>query len=272
MSKPDDREVKVTPEEEAFYIDVAKKYIELDLGIKRWIDKTKPVNGPQPDAGVHDDMIQAARLVLIKNHGKIVKSGMSRSYCRSLLQIIPADHSYRSSGWKLSEHDSKELHKAREEAHAEAPLADAETQKLLARKYYIEGGGDPLVFDTICGEPLSLFRGDAYEDEHYYDYLDLLPDPALGPEELVVEGDEPSPIQRTIDQYMAEKMDEADLEFVETLTLFKRLGLEQRDAAEALRMKEWEVTRRKKKIAAEFQSWKATEAQEPDEDSLTESG
>lgn len=172
----------------------------------------------------------------------------------------------------MTEHDSKELHKARQAAHVEAPLADAETKKLLALKHYVEGGGDPLVFATIYGEPLSLFRGDEYEDEHYYDYLDVLPDPALGPEQLVVDGEEPDPVQRTIEVYMAEMMDEATREFVETLTLFKRLGMEQRDAAEALRMKEWEVTRKKQEIAAAFQTWKATEAQEPDEDSLSESG
>ena len=261
---PDDAEqIEVTSEQEAFYIDVARKYVELDLRIRRQIDLDLPRHrskeAENPDAGVHDDIVQAARLVLLENHGKIVKSGMSRAYCKSLLRVIPADHSYRTSGWKLSEWDSKQLHSAIAMAEAEAPNADDGTKQGLARRIYIDNGGDPLVFDTVYGEPLSLFVGDEYEDEGYYDYLDLMPDPAPGPEEQVVDGDEHYPGQRSITEYMAEVMDEADREFVETLLLFKEQGKEQRDAAKVLHMKDYEVTRRKNRIMAAYQSWKCTE-------------
>jgi len=261
-----------TPDDEefaAFVIDIADRYVNLDRGIRRRTDPKKPVHGPQPDGGVHDDMVNACRLILIENKDKITKAKYPKAYAKSLLQVVPALHSYRTSGWKLSEWDSKQLHRAWELARRERPDAETLTQTLLARQYYVDAGGSPWVFDRVHGEPLSLFDGGEFEDDDYQGIVDLLPDPAPGPEELVTDPKPGDMIERTIEEYMQEAMDEADREFVALLVEYKRQGLEQQDVARVLHMAPYAVTRRTQRIQADYQTWKATEAVE---DSPEESG
>ena len=104
--------------------DQARKYVELDRRIRRRTDPDLPRHRSKqwenPDAGVHDDAIQRAFEKLWAKKDKIIESGMKPAYAKSILRSLPADHSYRTSGWQLSEHDSKALHDARTWADATA--------------------------------------------------------------------------------------------------------------------------------------------------------
>ena len=244
--------------------DQARKYVELDRRIRRRIDPDLPKHRSKqwqnPDAGVHDDAIQRAFEKLWEKKDKLIKGGMKAAHAKSFLRSIPADHTYRTSGWQLSEHDSKALHDARAWADAIATREqgiDPGQLLSLARDRYLERGGSRLVFDRIYGEPLSLFGGEDYDD---YSLIDLVPDESPGPEELVTEAGEPHPIERSIADFIAEELDEAEQDFLDLLKTRK-----QSDVAQTLHISEGRVSQRKTALREKYLSWKTAMAAAPAE-------
>ena len=244
---------------EKWAYDVARRYVELDRRIRRRIDPDLPrhrsLQWENPDAGVHDDAIQRAVEILLTKKEKIIEGGMKAAHAKSFLRSIPADHSYRTSGWQLSEYDSKQLHHARAWADTIAPTADDATLMSLARDRYLERGGDRRVFDRIYGEPLSLFVGEEYED---YSLIDLIADESPGPEELATEAAEPHPIERSIADFIAEELDEAEQDFLDLLKTRK-----QSEVAQTLHISEGRVSQRKTALRERYDSWKKAMAPAP---------
>ena len=238
---------------------VARGFVELDLGIKRQIDRNKPVHGVQPDAGTHADNLQRAKEILYLNVDKIIQHEMSTAYMKSLLQPIVRDYSTRSSGWILSEWDSRKIWEAREKALAMA--RDSGEIDRLTREIYIENGGSAKVYDRVYGEPLRLDLPMEDGEEDGATLLDLIPDSSPGPEEQVVNPRAVDQAQIDIETYIAEQCSEAEAEW---LYLVAQQGT-QAKAANVLHISEGYLSKRLTAIREDYESWKATRPVEGDE-------
>ena len=261
MSKADPPELdpEVEAELEAKIRDVARRFVELDLGLRRKIDPNKPVQGVQPDAGAHDDAVQRAQETLLLNVDRIIDHEMSEAYMKWLLKPIVRDHSTRSSGWILSEWDSRKMWEAREMAKTMAK--DSGEINRLARDIYIENGGSAEVYDVAKGEPLRFDLPMEEGEEVAATILDLTPDPSPGPEEQIINPRGVDQAQVDIEQYIATQLSEAEADWIH---LVASQGT-QAKAANVLHISEGYLSKRLSAIREDYESWKATRPVEGDE-------
>ena len=247
--------------------DVARRFVELDLGIPRITDPDRPRHWSKqwtnPDAGSHDDNLQRAKEMLLSSIEKILtkwrKDGKApEAYMKTLLRPLVRDYSTRTTGWALTEWDARTMYEANKEAKLVArDLGDIDR---LTREIYIERGGDKLVYDQIYGQPLSFEfeMDDAGVNRNLHD---VVPDSSPGPEQLVLFGDEPSPIQRTLEDYVAEELNEAERDFVDLLRTNS-----QAKVANILHMSEGRVSQKVTKLREDYASWKQASVKVEPED------
>jgi len=133
------------------------------------------IGADHPD---RDDLRQRCWELALRNAHRLERHPAPGALLAAIFRRLDRDHSWRNSGWSLSEWDARCLFTARQEVVADNPSADRDEINRLARDLFEEDGHDPAVYDVVAHGQLTLFAPVGGDDEpEALRLVDMIPDP-----------------------------------------------------------------------------------------------
>lgn len=146
----------------------------VELNIER-VEKRLSIGGDHPD---RPDLRQRCWELALRNAHRLERHPAPGALLSAIFKRLDRDHSWRNSGWSLSEWDARCLFTARQDAVVDNPTATRDEINLVARDKFEDDGHDPSVYDVVAQGQLTLFGvyGGGEEAEALH-LLDTIPDP-----------------------------------------------------------------------------------------------
>ncbi len=201
----------------------------VELNIER-VEKRLSIGADHPD---RSDLRQRCWELALRNAHRLERHEAPGALLAAIFRRLDRDHSWRNSGWSLSEWDARCLFTARQEVVADNPSADRDEINRSARDLFEEDGHDPAVYDVVAHGQLTLFAPVGGDDEpEALRLVDMIPDPDSDIEAQFV--------QATFTDFLNDELDE-DAGLVLELHL---AGLNIAEINEALDLGSYWTTRR----------------------------
>ena len=156
----------------------------VELGIER-VEKRLGIGANHPD---RDDLQQRCWELALRNAHRLEDHPSPGALLTTIFRRLDRDHSWRNSGWSLTEWDARSLFTARQDVVDDNPTASRDDINLVARSNFEEDGHDASVYDVVAQGQLSLFGivgGD--EEPEALRLIDTIPDPDSDTEAHYVE-------------------------------------------------------------------------------------
>ena len=146
----------------------------VEAGIGR-VEQRLRIGPKHPD---QEDLRQRCWELALRNVHRLERHKSPGALLHTIFRRLDRDHSWRNSGWSLSEWDARCLFTARQEVVADNPSADRDEINRLARDLFEEDGHDPAVYDVVAHGQLTLFAPVGGDDEpEALRLVDMIPDP-----------------------------------------------------------------------------------------------
>ena len=126
----------------------------VEVGIER-VEKRLSIGGNHPD---RDDLQQRCWELALRNAHRLERHPSPGALLTTIFRRLDRDHSWRNSGWSLSEWDARCLFTARQDVVVDNPSASRDEIYRSARDRFEEDGHDPNVYDVVAQGQLSLFK------------------------------------------------------------------------------------------------------------------
>ena len=145
----------------------------VEAGIGR-VEQRLRIGPKHPD---QEDLRQRCWELALRNVHRLERHKSPGALLHTIFRRLDRDHSWRNSGWSLSEWDARSLFTARQDVADNDPSADRDEITRSARDLFEEDGHDPNVYDVIAHHQLTLFgRVDGDEENESLLLIDTIPD------------------------------------------------------------------------------------------------
>lgn len=104
------------------------------------------------------DLGQRCWELALRHAERIARHPVPGALVATIFRRLDRDHSWRNTGWALSEWDARSLFTARQDVLADRPHAVRDEIDADARDRFTEDGHDAAVYDVVIHDQLSLFK------------------------------------------------------------------------------------------------------------------